>query len=59
MNEGGRECAWVHAYLHRLEGDQYKVHGQFTRGQHAASALLNGFVVDVAALFAAADEIPD
>lgn len=21
MNEEGRECAWVHAYLHRLEGD--------------------------------------
>jgi len=21
MNEGGAECAWVHAYLHRVEGD--------------------------------------
>jgi len=21
MNEDGAECAWVHAYLHRLEGD--------------------------------------
>jgi hypothetical protein len=21
MNEEGAECAWVHAYLHRLEGD--------------------------------------
>jgi hypothetical protein len=21
MNEGGKECAWVHAYLHRREGD--------------------------------------
>ena len=21
MNEAGKECAWVHAYLHRLEGD--------------------------------------
>jgi hypothetical protein len=21
MNEGGKDCAWVHAYLHRLEGD--------------------------------------
>jgi hypothetical protein len=21
MDEGGRECAWVHAYLHRREGD--------------------------------------
>jgi hypothetical protein len=21
MNEAGKDCAWVHAYLHRLEGD--------------------------------------
>jgi hypothetical protein len=21
MSEGGSECAWVHAYLHRVEGD--------------------------------------
>jgi hypothetical protein len=21
MDEGGAECAWVHAYLHRVEGD--------------------------------------
>ena len=21
MSEGGTDCAWVHAYLHRLEGD--------------------------------------
>ena len=21
MNESGADCAWVHAYLHRLEGD--------------------------------------
>src|SRR4030088_2754831 len=21
MDEGGKECAWVHAYLHRVEGD--------------------------------------
>jgi hypothetical protein len=21
MDESGRECAWVHAYLHRVEGD--------------------------------------
>jgi hypothetical protein len=21
MNEDSRECAWVHAYLHRVEGD--------------------------------------
>lgn len=21
MDEGGKDCAWVHGYLHRLEGD--------------------------------------
>ena len=21
MDEGGKDCAWVHAYLHRAEGD--------------------------------------
>jgi hypothetical protein len=21
MDEGDKECAWVHAYLHRVEGD--------------------------------------
>jgi hypothetical protein len=21
MDDGGKDCAWVHAYLHRLEGD--------------------------------------
>ena len=21
MDENGRDCAWVHAYLHRVEGD--------------------------------------
>jgi hypothetical protein len=21
MDQGGRDCAWVHAYLHRVEGD--------------------------------------
>ena len=22
MDEGGKDCAWVHAHLHRLEGDR-------------------------------------
>jgi Uma2 family endonuclease len=45
--------------VHRLEGDRYKVYGEFKRGQQATSALLDGFAVDVAALFAAADEVPE
>jgi hypothetical protein len=26
MNEGGADCAWVHAYLHRREGDLDNAH---------------------------------
>ena len=45
--------------VHRLDGNHYKVHGEFARGQQAASALLDGFTLDVEALFAAADEVPE
>jgi Uma2 family endonuclease len=45
--------------VHRLDGVQYAVHGEFTPGQQATSALLDGFVIDVAVLFAAAQGIPD
>jgi Uma2 family endonuclease len=44
--------------VHRLDGHQYAVNGEFTRGQQATSALLDGFSVDVEALFAVADDIP-
>ena len=43
----------------RRLGNLYQVHGSFTRGQQAASALLSGFTVDVESLFAAADEVPE
>lgn len=45
--------------VHRLQGDRYAVHGEFTRCQHASSTLLDGFSVDVNALFAEADAIPE
>ena len=45
--------------VHRLEGDRYTVHGEFASGQHATSALLPGFAVDVAALFAVKDDVAD
>jgi Uma2 family endonuclease len=45
--------------IQRLEGDRYVVHGEFTRRQQASSVLLNGFSVDVDALFAVADDIPE
>jgi Uma2 family endonuclease len=45
--------------VHRLDGDHYVVHGEFCRGQHARSVLLEGFEIDVAALLASADDIPE
>jgi Uma2 family endonuclease len=45
--------------VHRLDGKHYAVHGQFTRGQQATSVLLNGFTVDVSALFAVADDVAE
>jgi Uma2 family endonuclease len=47
------------AIVHRLDGDRYTVQGKFTRGQQATSALLEGFGVDVAALMAVANDIPE
>jgi Uma2 family endonuclease len=45
--------------VHRLDGHQYTVHGEFMRGQQATSSLLDGFGVDVEGLFAVADDIPE
>lgn len=45
--------------VHRLHEGRYAVHGEFAPGQQAISALLEGFSVDVAALFATTKDIPD
>ncbi len=45
--------------VHRLEEGRYVVAGQFTAGQQAASRLLAGFSIDVAALFAAGEDVPE
>jgi len=45
--------------VHCLEGERYAVHGEFGPGQQAASVLLPGFAIDVAALFAVIDDIPE
>jgi Uma2 family endonuclease len=45
--------------VHRLDGKQYAVHDQFVRGQQATSLFLSGFAIDVEALFAVADSIPE
>ncbi len=45
--------------VHALVGGAYSVLGEYIRGQIAASRLLEGFAIDVAALFAAAENIPE
>jgi Uma2 family endonuclease len=39
----------------KLDGQRYAVHGEFTQGQRAASALLPGFAVNVDEVFAAGE----
>jgi len=39
----------------KLEGSGYTIYGEFGRGQHASSPFLQGFSIDVDALFAAAN----
>lgn len=45
--------------VHRLQDGTYALHGEFAAGQAATSALLEGFAVEVAALFAVMKEIPE
>ena len=33
MDEGGSDCAWVHAYLHRVEGDLDNARYWYRRAQ--------------------------
>ena len=34
MSEGGAECAWVHAYLHRVEGDLDNARYWYRQARH-------------------------
>jgi Uma2 family endonuclease len=45
--------------VHRLADNRYSALGQYARGQVAASALLDGFGIDVEALFASAESVPE
>jgi Uma2 family endonuclease len=46
--------------VHRLDdGGRYTIHGEFAPGQQATSVMLDGLVVDVGALFAVAEDIPE
>ncbi len=41
MDEDGKDCAWVHAYLHRVEGDQENARYWYKQaGKPAASEAL-------------------
>ena len=45
--------------VHTLNGPRYEQHGEFQPSQQASSVLLDGFTIDVAALFAVADNVAD
>ena len=38
MDEGGKDCAWVHAYLHRVEGDLGNARYWYGQAQRAVSS---------------------
>ena len=38
MDEGGKDCAWVHAYLHRVEGDLENARYWYRQAGKAAAA---------------------
>jgi hypothetical protein len=55
MNEDGAECAWVHAYLHRLEGDLDNARYWYRQARRPAAAgeLADEWAAIVAALLGA------
>ncbi len=61
--EAGISEYWIVDYqertviVNKLADGKYAEHGRFVAGDQAASVLLDGFVVDVKALFEAADEL--
>jgi Uma2 family endonuclease len=47
------------AIVHRLRKGKYSIHGEFGPGEQAASVLLDGFSIEISALFAAAEDVPE
>ena len=45
--------------VHKLDGNKYALHGEFSEGETATSVLLSGFKVDVRALFAVMKDLPE
>jgi hypothetical protein len=55
MNEEDADCAWVHAYLHRVEGDPSNARYWYRQGRRkpAEGDLADEWAAIVAALLAA------
>jgi hypothetical protein len=59
MDGGGRDCAWVHGYLHRFEGDQSNAYYWYQMaGRPAAAGPLDAEWEAIAATLIAAQTRP-
>ncbi len=57
MDEGGKDCAWVHAYLHRVEGDLENARYWYRQaGKPAASGVLDTEYESIAQALLAAEQ---
>jgi hypothetical protein len=57
MDEGGKDCAWVHAYLHRVEGDaENALYWYRQAGKPAASGALASEYVTIAQMLLSAEQ---
>jgi hypothetical protein len=57
MDEGGKDCAWVHAYLHRVEGDLENARYWYRQaGKPAASGALKTEYESIAQALLAAEQ---
>jgi hypothetical protein len=57
MDEGGKDCAWVHAYLHRVEGDLENARYWYRQaGKPAASCALEAEYESIAQTLLSAEQ---
>ena len=57
MDEGSKDCAWVHAYLHRVEGDLENARYWYRQGgKPAASGALETEYESIAQALLAAEQ---
>ena len=56
-DEGGKDCAWVHAYLHRVEGDLENARYWYKQaGKPAASGALETEYETIARMLSSAEQ---